>query len=145
MSSGRFPGDSPEGSGNGGSASPSSFPGPDFPGGISKQDVFIEGESPEPAKGAHRESDPRSGSGGIEQQALEHEYRHGALGLIIGWACILLGALLCIFGVVGSTSWTAKLAGIETKLNDAAPGVVLFVIGLLVIYITKPKVHIKRN
>jgi hypothetical protein len=33
--------------------------------------------------------------------------------------------------------------GLESSLNDAAPGVVLFVVGVFLVWVTRPKVDLK--
>lgn len=72
------------------------------------------------------------------------EYAYGALGLVLGLACVLGGCVLGLNGVAGSTSWTASFLGAESQLNDAAPGVVLFIVGVFLVWITKPKVKAKN-
>lgn len=62
------------------------------------------------------------------------------LGLILGLASIVGGIILGLHGITGHTSWTAKLLGFESSINDAAPGVVLFIVGIFLVYITKPRV-----
>jgi hypothetical protein len=74
--------------------------------------------------------------------AIKGEYQYGKLGLILGVMAILGGVILGLNGVAGSTSWTAKILGLESKINDAAPGVVLFVVGIFFVFITKPKVKL---
>ena len=76
-------------------------------------------------------------------EAIKGEYSYGKLGLILGLASIVGGIILGLNGVAGSTSWTAKLLGLESKINDAAPGVVLFVVGLFMVWVTKPRVKMK--
>ena len=58
-------------------------------------------------------------------------------GLIVGVLCMIGGGLLIFQGVFGSVSWTTEFLGFESELSDASPGVVLFVIGLAVVYITR--------
>ena len=58
-------------------------------------------------------------------------------GLILGGICIIGGILLFINGISGSTSWSAKLLGIESGLSDAAPGAILFVVGLFIVVATR--------
>jgi len=70
-------------------------------------------------------------------------YVYGMLGLILGILSIIGGVILCLNGVAGSTSWTAKLLGLESTINDAGPGVALFVVGLFMVYVTKPKVKLR--
>jgi hypothetical protein len=48
-----------------------------------------------------------------------------------------------LHGVAGHTSWTASLLGLHSNVSDAAPGVVLFIVGLFMIWATKPKVKLK--
>lgn len=75
----------------------------------------------------------------LQKELAKHEYGYGKLGLLVGVVFLLGGLLLCLNGVAGNTSWTAKFIGAESKISDAAPGVILFVIGLLVVWVTKPK------
>jgi len=58
-------------------------------------------------------------------------------GLTLGLACVVGGLILALHGVTGSVGWTAKVLGLESKLNDAAPGVVLFIVGLFVVWVTR--------
>lgn len=58
-------------------------------------------------------------------------------GLILGTVCILGGIVLFLHGVTGSTSWTAKMLGAESQISDAAPGAILFLVGLFVVFVTR--------
>jgi hypothetical protein len=89
-------------------------------------------------------SNPNSASERLLKQAIKGEYRYAMLGLILGLATILGGVILGLHGVAGSTSWTAKILGLESHINDAAPGVVLFVVGVFFVFITRPKVRLDR-
>jgi hypothetical protein len=84
----------------------------------------------------------RSHSAEILEQAVKGEYQYGKLGLILGVLAILGGVILGLNGVAGHTSWTAKVLGLESNVNDAAPGVILFVTGVFFVLITKPKVNL---
>jgi hypothetical protein len=75
--------------------------------------------------------------------AIKGEYRYAALGLILGLATIICGTILGLHGVAGKTSWTASLLGLQSQISDATPGVVLFVVGIFLVWITKPKVDLK--
>ena len=76
-------------------------------------------------------------------EAIKGEYSYGKLGLILGLASIIGGIILGLNGVAGSTSWAATLLGLESKINDAAPGVMLFIVGLFMVWATKPRVRVK--
>jgi hypothetical protein len=76
-------------------------------------------------------------------EAVRKEYGYARLGIFLGLASIIGGCVLSLNGVAGSTSWTAKLLGLENQINDAAPGVVLFIVGIFLVLITKPKVKME--
>ncbi len=76
--------------------------------------------------------------------AVTWEYRYAMLGLILGLAAIIGGVVLGLHGVTGSTSWTTKFLGLESNINDAAPGVVLFLVGLFMVFITRPKIKLEN-
>jgi hypothetical protein len=65
-------------------------------------------------------------------------------GLVFGLACIVGGILLFFHGVAGSSSWVGEFIGVQSKLSDAAPGTVLFVVGLAVVWLTRFTVRVKQ-
>jgi hypothetical protein len=65
-------------------------------------------------------------------------------GLILGLICIIGGIFLFLNGIVGSTSWTAKVLGAESNISDVAPGAVLFIVGLFIVLITRFKIKVKK-
>ncbi len=79
------------------------------------------------------------------KQAVQQQYRYSMAGLILGLVCVVGGIVLFLHGVGGSTSWTAKILGLESKLSDAAPGAVLFVVGLFVVWVTKFDVKAQKK
>ena len=81
----------------------------------------------------------RKSSDELQKKIAEHEYGYGKLGLAVGLICVLGGIALFLNGIAGSTSWTAKVIGAESEISDAAPGAVLFVVGIFIVFITRPK------
>lgn len=75
--------------------------------------------------------------------AVRGEYLYARLGLSLGILAIIGGVILGLNGVAGSTSWTANLIGLKSQVNDAAPGTVLFIIGLFMIWATRPKIKMR--
>ena len=65
-------------------------------------------------------------------------------GLLVGFACIVGGIVLFFHGVVGSSSWVGQFIGVQSKLSDAAPGTVLFVVGLAVVWLTRFSVRVRQ-
>jgi len=58
-------------------------------------------------------------------------------GLILGFVCIIGGIILFLHGVTGSISWITTALGAESKISNAAPGAILFVVGLFIILFTR--------
>ena len=71
------------------------------------------------------------------------KFVYSLVGLLVGLACMFLGSFLGYSGVQGHTAFTGKVLGLSANLNDAAPGVILFVVGLFAIFITKFSVRDK--
>lgn len=65
-------------------------------------------------------------------------------GLLLGLACIIGGIALFFHGVAGSSSWIGQVIGVQSKLSDAAPGTVLFVVGLAVVWLTRFTVRVRQ-
>ena len=82
---------------------------------------------------------------GTMKDAIQAESKYAIAGLYLGVVCILGGLILFILGVTGATSWTAKILGAESILVDAAPGVVLFIVGLFIVYITRYKLIVRSK
>lgn len=76
----------------------------------------------------------------VAKEIVRQEYRYAHLGLWIGVALIVIGVLLVVFGVVGSTSFVATFTGGSISVSDAPFGVALIVVGLFVVYITRPNI-----
>lgn len=76
-------------------------------------------------------------------KAIDGEYGYGKRGQLLGFAAIIGGIILALFGAAGSTTWMAKVIGFESKLVGASPGVVLFIVGIFLVRFTKPKVDLK--
>ena len=74
----------------------------------------------------------------------KQRFIYSIIGLVGGLLCILGGIILFILGISGSISWTTSLLGAKSELIDAAPGGLLFIIGVFVIFITRYKIKIKR-
>lgn len=70
-------------------------------------------------------------------QSMRYKFIYSMAGLFLGLVSMLGGIVLFLNGVVGSTSWTAKIIGNESTLSDAGPGAVLFIVGLFVIIVTR--------
>jgi len=72
---------------------------------------------------------------GFWKIAIAYQFLYSVLGLVTGLACELMGTILFIGGITGTGHWTATLFGIQ--ITDAAPGVVLFIMGVAAWQFTK--------
>jgi len=79
----------------------------------------------------------------LVEQLSKHQLVYSVLGLVLGLACIFGGVVLFLHGVTGSTSWTARILGAESQITDAAPGAVLFIVGLFVVFVTRYVVKVR--
>jgi hypothetical protein len=72
------------------------------------------------------------------------QFIYSLFGLGVGLVCVIGGIVLFLHGVAGSTSWTAKILGAESQLSDAAPGAVLFLVGLFFVLITRYTIKVRK-
>lgn len=79
------------------------------------------------------------------KKAILYQVVYSLAGLILGLVCMIGGIILFLRGVTGSTSWTADILGTKSSIADAAPGVILFIVGLFIVLITKFDVSIKKK
>lgn len=81
---------------------------------------------------------------GFWKTASLYQFIYSIAGLILGTVCIIGGIILFFHGITGSISWTAKLFGMESNISDAAPGAVLFIVGLFIVLITSYQIRVKK-
>ena len=65
-------------------------------------------------------------------------------GLVLGLAFALLGVVLLLHGVAGTAGWVVQVLGLKSSLSDAAPGVVLAVIGVVVVFVTRFDIRVQK-
>lgn len=73
----------------------------------------------------------------------KHQLIYSILGLVLGFVCVIGGIILFLAGAIGAMSWTAKFLGASSEILDAAPGAVLFIVGLFVVFVTRYDVNAK--
>jgi len=69
--------------------------------------------------------------------ATRFQFIYSEFGLALGLVCIIGGIILSLHSIFGSSSWTTKFLGLESELSGVTPGVILFVIGLLITFFTR--------
>jgi hypothetical protein len=73
----------------------------------------------------------------VAKDVVRRHFVYSLAGLGVGFACMVLGLVLLVHGVTGATGWVVQLLGLKSTLSDAAPGVVLAVVGFLVVFVTR--------
>ncbi|GAB3939282.1 hypothetical protein [Larkinella terrae] len=81
----------------------------------------------------------------LEKLVLRYKFIYSMTGLGLGLVSMIGGIALFLNGIAGSTSWTAKILGNESTITDAAPGAILFIVGLFTVVTTRYKVKIDRG
>lgn len=79
----------------------------------------------------------------IWQKVLVCQLIYSLTGLFLGLVSIIGGIVLFLNGVLGSTSWAASMLGASGDISDAAPGSVLFIVGLFIVFVTRFKIKLK--
>jgi len=69
----------------------------------------------------------------------KYQFLYSLAGLVLGLASIIGGIYLFIQGVNGTTNWSLKLLRSESNIVQAAPGAILFVVGLFMVFVTRYK------
>lgn len=72
-----------------------------------------------------------------QKLAIHYQFVYSMVGLGVGLLCLLLGIVLFLRGISGTTSLTTKILNLEGEISDAAPGGLLFFVGIVIIYITR--------
>ena len=80
----------------------------------------------------------------IIEKVSRHQLIYSVLGLVLGLVSIMGGIVLFLAGVTGKMSWTTNFLSATSKLLDAAPGAVLFVVGLFMVFVTRYKLKSQR-
>ena len=63
----------------------------------------------------------------LHRLGLRHKLVYSTIGLVLGLSCIIV-------------SFTGSLIGLSTILNNAAPAVIVFVVGIFMVWITRIRV-----
>jgi hypothetical protein len=88
---------------------------------------------------------PPSAPPSFWKSAGQHHFLYAMSGLILGLIVTLTGAVLFGLGIGGKTTWAARVFGFESRISDAAPGALLFFVGVLVIWITRYDVRVAKH
>ncbi|MES2365264.1 MAG: hypothetical protein V4563_05185 [Pseudomonadota bacterium] len=73
-----------------------------------------------------------------------YQFIYSILGLVLGLICIAGGITLFFAGVTGSINWTTKMGSAESSLVNGSPGIILFLVGLFVVWISRFSIMLKK-
>ena len=69
----------------------------------------------------------------------KHRFAYSIIGLIAGISSIGFGIWLLILGLSGKMNWSVTVLGFKSEIAEATPGAMLFIVGLVIILLTKYK------
>lgn len=68
---------------------------------------------------------------------------YSIVGMGVGLACVLSGGYLSLNGYSNNSKWLITAMDLKSEISDAGPGVILFVVGVLIIYTSRFRVKVK--
>lgn len=73
----------------------------------------------------------------IQLALAKYQLIYSTLGLLLGLASMIGGVYLFVKGITGSMDWIAEFIGVKSNIVNAAPGAVLFIVGLFMVFVTR--------
>lgn len=75
---------------------------------------------------------------------IRYQFFYSLLGFIVGLACVMGGMVLFFSGIAGAVDWSIKIGNAESTLANGSPGIVLFIVGLFIVWISRFSVKFKK-
>ena len=80
----------------------------------------------------------------IQRDLIRQQYVVSMAAMTLGAIAIVCGAALTWLGLEGTIQWSFSAFGVKSKLADAGPGALLFVVGVLIIALNRFSVRIRK-
>lgn len=81
----------------------------------------------------------------IVKSVSRHQLTYSLVGLFLGFICVIGGVALFLLGVSQKSQWVTNLLGASSEITDAAPGAILFIVGLFVVFVTRYQMHVANR
>lgn len=88
--------------------------------------------------------DPSSVPPKTQRYVITLAYGYAFAGLLVGVLITALGVYLIVKGVTGSITWVTQVSGFSSRLANATPGVLLCVGGIIIIFVTRARITIRK-
>jgi hypothetical protein len=75
------------------------------------------------------------------KMANKYQFLYSMVGLGVGLLSVFGGIILFILGIGGNIKWVIDVQGFNSQLINAAPGALLFIVGMIVIWITRLDIY----
>lgn len=79
------------------------------------------------------------------KKVIQYQFIYSICGLIMGLLCTIGGIILLMKGISGSINLSSKTESMTHSITNASPGVILFFVGLYVVWATKFKAALKNQ
>jgi hypothetical protein len=73
----------------------------------------------------------------VWRRIVAFQFIYSMFGLLVGLLLALAGVVLFLRGVSGASSWTTSVLGLQSEVTDAAPGTILFLVGVVIVFLTR--------
>lgn len=80
----------------------------------------------------------------VQKQLINTEADNARTGRMVGLLVILIGVILMIAGVTGAVDLKLSGLGLNVQVANAAPGVVVALIGLVIVWRTNLTIKVKK-
>jgi hypothetical protein len=85
-------------------------------------------------------ANPKSGRArGLEQLRPADLYPFA--GLFLASLCLVAGVALSVLKAAGEVVWDGAFLAVRLHLNTSAPGVVCFIVAVLIVYLTRSRIR----
>lgn len=74
-----------------------------------------------------------------------YQFIYSILGWLLGFSCVVGGILLFFYGISGNSDMKGAVGGFNITVTNAAPGTILFIIGIFVVWVTRFKIKVKSG
>jgi len=75
------------------------------------------------------------------EKVVYYQFIISLTGMITGILIVLLGAFMAFRGISGTTNWIFNILGFQSQIAEATPGIILFLLGIVIIYLTRFKIN----
>ncbi len=78
-------------------------------------------------------------------KAIFYHFVYSMIGMIIGILSLISGVYLFYIGITQGSEWEFNILGIKSTMSNAMPGTILFLIGFLIIRVSRYNIVLHKG